>query len=147
MRDWPEFLTPLRTETIGERTWILTDDLQFYSAKYRGIVIAPRGFQTDLASIPRAAWVLFPRVGLQDAASVIHDAAYSNALVTVQRDRIFTVKKVADDLFREGMQAKDVNGFAVRVMYRTVKLFGNPDGHPLANALPLDHAHQRRRTI
>ena len=131
-----QFLTPLRTETLGPRRWILTDDLRFYSEQYRGIVVAPRGFQTDLASIPRLAWVLFPKVGNQDWAAVIHDAGYGNALVTQHGDRIFAVKKVSDDLFLEGMLAHGVSRFAARWMYRAVHLFGNPKGHPLANALP-----------
>jgi len=141
------FLTPLRTETIGERRWLLTDELVFYSAQYRGIVVAPRGFQTDLASIPRAAFLIFPKVGLWDHAAVIHDSAYGNALVTDKGDRIFTTKTVADNLFREGMKANGVWSIAARLMYRTVYLFGNPKGHPLANALPPDRLLARQALL
>ena len=127
------FLTPLRAETIGERRWLLIDDLVFLSVKYPGRVVAPRGFQTDLASIPRLAWSVFPRVGKQDKAAVIHDAAYGNALVTEHGDRVFTVKAVADAWFLEAMLAEGVGAWSARWMYTTVKCFGDPVGHPLRN--------------
>ena len=140
------FLSPLRTETIGERRWLLTDDLVFYSAIYRGVFIAPRGFQTDLASIPRIAWVLFPKVGKHDKGAVIHDGAYANALVTQDGDRIFAAKAVGDTLFNEGMRAEHVNGLTRRFMHRAVAIWGDPNGHPLANALP-STMQLRRQTI
>lgn len=126
------FLSPLRMETIGEREWLLTDDLVFFSAKYRGVVIAPRGFQTNLASIPRLLWTVFPKVGRQDRAAVIHDAGYGHALVTQNGDRIHAVKHVSDDLFYEGMRSDGVNGLSAQVMYRAVVLCGSPSQHPLA---------------
>jgi hypothetical protein len=144
MTDAPRFLSPLRMETIGDRRWLLIDDLIFQSAKYRGIVVAPRGFQTDLASIPRLAWTFVPKVGKWDFAACVHDAGYGNALVTEHGDRIFAVKAVSDTLFLEGMHAQGVNGFLAQFMYRAVSLFGNPEGHPLANALPGDAVRPRQ---
>lgn len=131
------FETALKIQVIGNRSWMLVDDLVFYSETYGGRFVAPAGFQTDLASIPRLVWTIFPKVGLQDKAAVIHDAGYANALTTYhedrfQRQRIFTVKRVADDLFNEGMQAAGVNCVSRWCMYQAVKRFGTPEGHPLA---------------
>lgn len=130
------FASDLNIRVIGNRSWMLLDDLVFYSAVYRGLFVAPAGFQTDLASIPRLVWNVFPKVGLHDKAAVIHDAAYANALMTFEdrlaRRRIFTVKDVADTLFREGMEAEGVNVCSRWFMYRTVLVFGSPEGHPLA---------------
>lgn len=127
------FLKRLRTEKIGNFRWILTDDLPFRSVKFPGVFIAPAGFQTDLASIPRIAWTIFPKAGgKHDPASVVHDAGYAHALVTENGDRIHTVKAVADLLFLEGMQAEHVSGFGSRLMYAAVSAFGNPAKHPLA---------------
>jgi hypothetical protein len=116
---------------------MLIDDLVFYSEEYRGRFVAPAGFQTDLASIPRVVWTLFPKVGLHDKAAVIHDAAYANALTTFHEDRyarrrIFTAKTVADTLFDEGMKAAGVKGIARWFMQHAVVVFGSPEGHPLA---------------
>lgn len=126
------FLTPLDLRKLGERTWLLLAHLEFYSARYQGTVIAPRGLQTNLASIPRLAWVVCPPIGWYDPAAVIHDAAYGNALVTPNGDRIFTIKAVADNLLLEGMDAMHVNPVVRQTMTRLVRWFGNPDGHPLA---------------
>lgn len=111
---------------------MLVDDLIFYSNIYRGVFIAPRGFQTDLASIPWWAQSVFPIVGDQDKAAVIHDAGYGNSLINMSRDRIFTSKHVADTLFDEGMFAEDVSPLRRWFMYRAVVIAGDPDGHPLA---------------
>jgi hypothetical protein len=127
------FLTPLRMETIGDQQWLLIDDLVFYSSLYSGRVIATHGLQTNLASIPRIAWTIFPKVGKHDKASVIHDAGYSHSLVTEHGDRIYTVKAVADNLFYEGMKAEGVNSLQAWIMYRAVKGFGEPNAHPLAD--------------
>lgn len=129
-----QFLTPLRTEKIGPRRWLLIDDLVFRSELYRGNVVAIRGFQTDLASIPRIFWVIAPKVDLYDQAAVIHDAGYGNALYTENLDRIHTVKPVADRMFYEGMRAMGVSAWRAHLMYRAVDLFGTPLGHPLRYA-------------
>jgi hypothetical protein len=126
------FNSDLVMKKVGKRTWSIVDDLVFYSAKYRGIVIAPAGMQTNLASIPRISWTIFPPIGWYDLAAVIHDGGYSNSLVTKDGRRIFTVKKVADDLFLEGMLAMDVNAVVACIMYSAVVIGGSPDGHPLA---------------
>lgn len=126
------FLTPLRTEKIGPQRWLLIDDCVFHSLHLRGDVIAPRGFQTDFASIPRPLWVLFPPVDRYDPAAVIHDAAYGNALVTAHGDRIFTGKRIADGLFLEALGACEVNTIKRRLMFAMVTVFGDPVGHPLA---------------
>lgn len=128
----PKFLSSLRVEKIGERTWILLESLIFFSIKYQGIYIAPRGFQTNLSSIPRVAFALFPPIGNYDKAAVIHDAGYGNSLLTESYDRMFTSKELADGLFNEGMKAEKVNTIVRRTMYRSVRLFGDPVGHPLA---------------
>lgn len=130
------FLTPLRMEKIGARRWLLIDDLHFLSARYGGIFVASRGFQTDLASIPRLLWVVAPKVDLYDAASVIHDASYGNALSTLDGKRVFAVKDVCDRLFLEGMLSSGVSAWRANLMYSAVKNFSEPDGHPLRYALP-----------
>ncbi len=134
-----KFLTPLKVEQIGARTWMLTDDLAYLSDRFRGIFIAPSGFQTDFASIPRGVWNLVPKEGIYNKVGVIHDAGYVNALLTSEllsmdgpRKRVFTVKSVADDLFEEGLKAVGVNRFQRWLMVLAVRKFGDPDGHPLA---------------
>jgi hypothetical protein len=131
-----EFLTPLRTEKIGAQRWLLTDDLHFRSARYAGVFVVSRGFQTDLASIPRVFWVVAPKVDLYDQAAVVHDAGYGNALLTEDGRRVFAAKAVCDRLFHEGMLAMKVPTWRAALMFKVVDALGKPDGHPLRNALP-----------
>lgn len=128
------FLAPLRTEKIGPRRVLLTDDLPFRTLLFGrpGIFVAPRGFQSDLASIPRVAWMVFPPTDDYDPAAVIHDAAYGHALLTEHGDRVHVVKLWADRLFREALRACGVGPVRAALMYQAVHRFGNPDAHPLA---------------
>ncbi len=126
------FLTPLRFEKIGPQRWLLIDDLQFASDALHQIVIAPRGFQTDLASIPRFLWAVFPKVDKYDAAAVIHDAGYAGALTDLDGTRLSLSKKHCDRLFLEGCRALNVNWLLAWLMYLMVRLFGDPWEHPLA---------------
>lgn len=127
-----KFLTSLDTRKIGPQRWLLLDDLVYQSDLLRGIVIAPRGFQTDLASIPRIAQPLFPKVDIYDPASVIHDAGYGNALITVSNQRIFLIKLLCDKMFKEACLSTGLSHWRAELMYWAVSKYGDPIGHPLA---------------
>jgi hypothetical protein len=128
----PAFLSPLRTEKLAAQRWLLIDDLVYRSALLRGLFVAPRGFQTDFASIPRPLWAVFPKEDRYDQAAVIHDAAYGHALQTPGGDRIELVKVWADRLFYEAMRVNGVPMLQAWSMFRAVHVFGNPHAHPLA---------------
>lgn len=131
-----KFLTPLRTEKIGAQRWLLIDDLVYQTVLFNGYFVAPRGFQTDMASIPRLAWAVFPKVDVYDAAAVIHDAAYVGALLTKQGERVRLIKPFADNVFYEACRAQGTSLVRAKLMYWAVSLFGNPDEHPLAVNAP-----------
>ena len=74
-------------------------------------VWAPKGYHTDLASIPRAGWVLVAPWDVARAA-IIHDVLYGalrQAFLTGSMDvgKINNMRKAADNVFREGMQAAE----------------------------------------
>jgi hypothetical protein len=128
----PCFLGPLDLRQIGPRRWMTLDDLVFRSARYAGYFVVPRGFQTDLASIPAALWgPLLPPVGAHDRAAVLHDAAYAHALLTHRGARIRCAKHVADDLFAEALRADGVPVWRRVLMVAAVRKFGDMDAHPL----------------
>jgi len=127
------FLTPLRLEKIGPQRWLLIDDLRYRTQLLNGIFVVPRGFQTDLASIPRLFWVIAPKVDIYDAAAVLHDAAYASAVMTrTMEQRVFLAKEWADRIFLEAMLALGVPAWRASAMYHAVRLFGDFRGHPLA---------------
>lgn len=128
----PCFLNPLDIRKIGDRRWMTLDDLVFRSARYPGLFVVPRGFQTDLASIPAIIWgPLLPPVGAHDRAAVLHDAAYAHALATLSGQRIRCAKVVADTLFDEALRADGVPSWRRVLMVAAVKRFGALDAHPL----------------
>ena len=125
------FLNPLTMTKVGAYRWLVTDALTFESDLFHGCFVVPRGFQTDLASIPRLAWAVVPKVGQHDRAAVLHDAAYAGALTTVKGRRVRCAKHVADDLFAEALRADQVNPVLRALMVTAVRAYGSPAAHPL----------------
>ena len=74
-------------------------------------VYAPAGYDTDLASIPRVGWMVVAPWDVARAA-IIHDVLYG-ALRDAFRNgsmdvtQINEMRKAADNVFREGMQAAE----------------------------------------
>ena len=78
-------------------------------------VVAPRGFVTDFASIPRAFWSLLRPDGEYTYPAILHDYLYWTQPVP---------KKTADEIFRMGMQDLEVNPATVAMIYEAVAKFG-----------------------
>jgi len=112
----------VRELDTGEK--LLMQDLAFYSAELRGILIAPAGSVTDYASIPRGFWNLLPKDGPWKRAAVMHDGAYKAGLVTEQGERIHLIKPLADRLFLECMASCGVTRWKRNLMFRLVSRFG-----------------------
>lgn len=129
------FLTSLQIEKVGPDRWRLLSPLQYRSVIYPGLFVVPRGFETDLASVPVAIQSLLPKVGNYDAAAVLHDAGYANRLLTASQRRMFTAKPVIDKLFHEACLSLGVGRARAWAMYQAVKLWGDPLGHPSRRAV------------
>jgi hypothetical protein len=125
-----EFLTELEVRELRSdpRRKMLLQDLVFYSAELRGILISPKGTITNYASSPRPFWGIVAPDGPWKWAAVIHDAASHGELVTESGQRVHCVKHVTDQLFREAMRVPpcdDVPGWKRWAMYRFVVRFGS----------------------
>ena len=77
----------------------------------RAKVYAPAGYHTDLASIPRAGWMIVAPWDVARAA-IIHDVLYGvlrSAFLNGSMDvkKINELRQAADNVFREGMQAAE----------------------------------------
>lgn len=83
-------------------------------------VKVPKGFVTDLASIPRLLWPLLPRDGRYAQPAVIHDYMY-----WVQ-DSGGWAKAAADRIFWIGMRELNVSKFQCAIIFWTVSAFGGP---------------------
>lgn len=95
-----KFITPLRLERLedssrdGRGTWLLIDPLVYESDKAGIIITVPKGFVTDLASVPRLPFAYLLTGGIGHAAAVVHDALYTTHQVT---------REMADDVFYEAL--------------------------------------------
>ena len=73
-------------------------------------VHAPAGYDTDLASIPRVGWMVVAPWDVARAA-IIHDVLYGALREAFDNDWdvkvINEMRKAADNVFREGMQAAE----------------------------------------
>lgn len=97
-------------------------------------VTAPKGFVSDLASIPKSLRLFFSPDGQWSSAAVIHDIVYQSLkekmLPTEGKSPIDQLNKhhtrlLADRLFLMGMEALGVSWTTRRLMYKAVRLFGS----------------------
>lgn len=92
--------TPLLLERLGDRHWrvsrpftVLVDD---------HMIVIPAGTETNLASIPRIFWRIWPPVGPWDEAAVVHDYLWDRDGPNAQANRIFRrlLKQSGNNLVR-----------------------------------------------
>ena len=130
------------------RNWTLDTPLKFDSdtlsdegrdlLKYCGVrvtnknvVSVPKGYITDLASVPRFCWAFIAPFDVARAA-VIHDILYEKINTAYKNEKILTkhdrekYRKVADDVFKEGMESAvpPVPKWKIWAAYNAVRVFG-----------------------
>ena len=130
------------------RNWTLDTPLKFDSdtlseegraiRKYFGVrvtnknvVSVPKGYITDLASVPRFCWAFIAPFDVARAA-VIHDILYEKINTAYKGEKILTkhdrekYRKVADDVFKEGMESAvpPVPKWKIWAAYNAVRVFG-----------------------
>ena len=101
---------------IGEKPeeWILTEDCIYQSALIMYLIIAPEGFVTDLASIPRIVRMFIVKNGRHRAAAIVHDW-----LCKLGKD---FDRRLADKIFLEAMKILGVPRIRRRLMYWAVAI-------------------------
>ncbi len=93
--------------------WSLIGELQYEGNTEN--FIAPVGFVTNFASVPRLFWSVLAPWGRHMKAAVMHDYLYRTGCVP---------RKDADKLFYRMMKELGVSWWRRSTMYRTVRLFG-----------------------
>ncbi len=110
-----QFLTKLRVEHLAKKWWMLTEPLVFYSELIGKTIIAPAGFVSDFASVPRAPVVYWLFGARANASAAIHDRLYRWCDVS---------RNMADRIFNECMKAEGKLGFTRWPMTGAVMAFG-----------------------
>ena len=138
------------------RKWVLNSSLSYDSDKLteedievlksvgvkvtkKGKVTVPKGFVTDMASVPRACWMFIAPFDVARAA-VIHDLLYKNIRQyrwtwreddirepKLELERIFRAKEISDKIFLCAMNDSEpeVPSYKKNPAYWAVKVFGN----------------------
>ena len=110
------FTNKLTITQIGAQLWETNTEFDYYVGyeNSNDKITVPKGFKTDLASVPWPASMLIPMSGLYNQAAVVHDFLYS----TQTRTRL-----ASDRIFLEAMKVLQVNIFKRLIMYRAVRMW------------------------
>ena len=109
-----------------------TVDQDFTFVTESGLAIrVPKGFVTDLASVPRVFWAILPCFGTYTDGAVVHDMLYHhNGVVLFKEDgrvalnRVTLTRKECDDVLLEAMRDCHTPRWQQVVIYRAVRWFG-----------------------
>lgn len=122
-----------RAVTRGGRcTWRVAAPISYdVGAEGSGeTVTVPAGATTDLASVPRLAWTLFPPDGAWLKAAVVHDYLYTShgtcwfdGFNGRTRAKPYS-RSECDGIFREAMGALGVPAWQRAVIYAAVRVGG-----------------------
>ncbi|OHB78646.1 MAG: hypothetical protein A2W31_15260 [Planctomycetes bacterium RBG_16_64_10] len=115
----PLMLEALQETQYGRLQYRLTEPLTISSTGDRhGVltmqIVIPKDFVTDLASVPRVWWRVFPPAGTYAAAAVVHDWFYQHPQGVS--------RFLADAIFRDLMDAMQVPWWKRWFMWAAVRL-------------------------
>ncbi len=111
------FTAPADLRMLDDYRFELLAPFEYHVGDYPShhIICVPKGFVTDLASIPQALWSIFPPHGRWAKAAILHDWLYVEATGT---------KAEADQIFNEAMGVLGVPPRTRWLMHQAVKHFG-----------------------
>ncbi len=108
------FNKPLTLTKLKNDDWKVAEGFSFF---YKGTeeIKVPKGFETDLASVPPVANWLIPKDGTYSQAAVLHDYLYGKQLFK---------RSKCDAIFLEAMKVLKVFGPRRYAMWSAVRSFG-----------------------
>ncbi|PUA19564.1 DUF1353 domain-containing protein [Glaciimonas sp. PCH181] len=124
------FLSKLQMENatdMDDGLWVLTAPLFYQSDVAKQTFIVPRGFKTDLASVPRLPVVFLLAGATSNEAAALHDFLYSTHPVT---------RSVADAVLKEASAVTGVPVWRRWLMYIGVRIGGASHWDPVAPIEP-----------
>jgi hypothetical protein len=96
------------------RRWVVEHSFTYHNGDELSIVV-PAGFITDLASVPRLFWNIFPPFGKYTRAAIVHDVLYSKHTLG---------RAICDGIFLEAMRTDGVGAVTRYTLWLAVRLFG-----------------------
>lgn len=115
----------------GRSLWALQQELEYRPGEgEEELIVIPRGFVTDLTSVPRLVWSFYPPDGPWAKAAVIHDFLYFtkgtgewHSHRGITRPRPYS-RKVADDILKQAMADRKIGAWEQLVIWLAVRVFG-----------------------
>lgn len=112
------------SNVLGKDHWVVKKEFRYHiDGDKNKVVIVPRGFLTDGATVPRLLWGIIPPWGKYGQAVVLHDYLCEftgfwnyNQWETIQRED-------ADLIFKSALKELGVNSLTRYLMYGAVSLF------------------------
>ena len=97
--------------------WMLVEDLRYVVGQGPNVLVVPRGFVTDFASVPRGLRSILGPTGPYGMAAVIHDWLYW---------RQDCSRAQADRIFDRAMRESRVSRYVRAALYLAVRVKGGP---------------------
>ncbi len=126
-----KFTTDLNLKYINGIFWSLESELVYVSSKGETVTV-PKGFITDMASVPKLFWNIFPPMGdgsKYGEAAVVHDFLYATQKIP---------KPQSDNFFLDAMNTLCVPMWKRYLLYYAVAFFGqsswNEDGKKIVKS-------------
>lgn len=116
------FTNALIVKKEEKRIWTVMEEFSYDVGTLGSgeTIRAPKGFNTDLASVPRILWSIFPTDSDYAQAAVLHDwLCFNKGLV----ERLYDSKQVCK-IFLESMLVLKTPKVTAYPMYLGVRLFG-----------------------
>lgn len=111
------FLTPVCVKPYKAYKYHIAHDVQFMVNKKTFTI--PKGFKTDLASIPRIVWpILSPFHSSLIRPAIVHDWFYKNSNEFARED--------IDLIFYHMLKNDGISKTKALIMYYAVRMFGFP---------------------
>lgn len=96
----------------------LTGDLEYFDDSI-GVIVIPKGFKTDFATIPRIFWSVIAPIGKWALPSVLHNYLYDCGY------KYGISRKQADKIFYDAMIKSHVARITANVMWFCVRVFAH----------------------
>jgi hypothetical protein len=113
-----KFLTTLALKDADNKDdgrWIVSRPLRYVSDVAERKIVVPKGFRTDLASVPRLPIIFLLCGDTSSEAAVVHDYLYSTQQVR---------RRMADAVLLEASRITGVPAWRRYMIWAGVRLFG-----------------------
>lgn len=109
-------------QTLEQVCYYRTNDMREY-------IVVPEGFVSDLASVPKFLWWLFPPQGKGTKEGAYATSCLLHDYLCERFHKGLNTRKYADEIFLEAMLSVGINKKLAKILYLAVRLFAKFKGY------------------